>query len=162
MKSVRVGYDYISTITQTFPKRFPLIVSSFVSNNQKPAELFSSKVSKSEMEIGFYHAPILWLRHTVVNLLAITLFYLGSGCARFHTNQTSTDTDAAGHVIRTVTTTASATTFFDSQSKLAAFKAMQTDKSQTASVGSLEQASSSTNANTLIVDVVSAAIKAAK
>jgi hypothetical protein len=69
-----------------------------------------------------------------------------SGCARFSTQQTDVSvTDKNGITTRTITTKASATTFIESKSQLANFKASQTDKSQGASVGSLSQDSNATN-----------------
>jgi len=66
------------------------------------------------------------------------------GCARFHTTQVDSSYDK-GQLVRTITTSAGSTTFFDSQSALASFKASQSDKTQSASVGSLNQETSSTN-----------------
>lgn len=64
------------------------------------------------------------------------------GCANFTTKQTDTSYDDAGKPLRAITTKASATTFFDSKSSLASFKANQTDKTQSATVGSLTQETS--------------------
>jgi len=61
------------------------------------------------------------------------------GCAQFTTTQTETSPE------RTITTRAAAWTFLTSRSALANFKASQTDKSQSAAVGSLVQESSTTN-----------------
>lgn len=75
------------------------------------------------------------------------LLLLLTGCARFSTTQTDRSyVDDAGHEIREITTVARTTTFFESKSSLASFKASQTDKSQTASVGALNQEASSENA----------------
>ncbi len=49
-----------------------------------------------------------------------------------------------------MTTTARAVTFFDSKSELSKFKALQTDKTQSAAVGSLSQEASGTNAVALL------------
>ncbi len=66
------------------------------------------------------------------------------GCAHFQTTQTDTTTDKSG-VVSSRTTRASATTFLDAKSDLAKFKALQSEKSQSASVGTLGQESSGTN-----------------
>jgi hypothetical protein len=88
------------------------------------------------------------------------------GCARFKTIQTDTSYDSKGNPSRAITTKATSTTFFDSKSSLTTFKANQTDKTQSASVGSLNQESNGTNAVDLVsrvsAAVVSAAIGAAK
>jgi hypothetical protein len=75
-------------------------------------------------------------------LLAIGLV---PGCARFSTSQ-SDIRYTNGVPERAIRTRASSYTFFDSQSGLTRWKATQTDKSQGASVGSLNQESSGTNA----------------
>ena len=69
-----------------------------------------------------------------------------TGCASFSTKQVDRSyTDAQGNEIREITTKATSTTFFESHSSLANFKALQTDKSQGAAVGSLNQSASATN-----------------
>jgi hypothetical protein len=78
----------------------------------------------------------------VAALLALSL---GAGCARFQTKQTDISYDEQGLPARTITTKVSAYTLFEADSKLSQFKASQTDKSQAASVGSLEQSAGSTN-----------------
>lgn len=82
------------------------------------------------------------------------------GCARFSTKQTDLSYDKQGNPLRTITTRATSTTFFESKSSLANFKASQTDKSQNATVGSLNQEASSTNLTSLISVIVEAAVKA--
>lgn len=67
------------------------------------------------------------------------------GCARFNTTQTDLSYED-GKPQRQITTRATASTLFTSRSALANFKASQTDKTQGASVGSLTQESSGTNA----------------
>lgn len=67
------------------------------------------------------------------------------GCARFNTTQTDLSHEE-GQPVRQITTKATAYTLFTSRSALANFKASQTDKTQGASVGSLTQESSGTNA----------------
>lgn len=66
------------------------------------------------------------------------------GCSHFATTQKDLNYEA-GQPTREITTKASAYTFWDSKSALANFKASQTDKTQSASVGSLNQEASGTN-----------------
>ncbi len=84
-----------------------------------------------------------------------------AGCSTFHTTQTDVRENPTTGEKTTITTHASATTFFDSKSTLANFKAAQTEKSQGASVGSLSQESSGSNAVNLVEGVVSAAVSSA-
>lgn len=77
-------------------------------------------------------------------LLIIPALLLFVGCAHFTTTQTDMSYEK-GQPIRQITTHASATTLFDAQSQLAKFKATQSDKTQSASVGSLNESSSGTN-----------------
>ncbi len=79
-----------------------------------------------------------------LNLVAVVLLF--AGCARFVTKQTDRSYLCEhGTEIREITTKVTATTFFESHSALANFKALQTDKTQSASVGSLNQEASATN-----------------
>ena len=74
--------------------------------------------------------------------IAILTVALLSGCAQFSTHQTDvTTTSADGTETRTITTRASGRTFAASRQALATWKATQTDKSQGASVGGLNQES---------------------
>lgn len=73
------------------------------------------------------------------NLLLCLCFLALCSCARFTTKQADVSPE------RTITTKAMAWTFFESSSKLSSFKAVQTDKSQAATVGSLDQSASGTN-----------------
>lgn len=68
-----------------------------------------------------------------------------TGCAHFQTTQTDLSYDK-GKPQRTITTKASSYTFFDAKSDLSKFKATQSDKVQSASVGNLTSESSATNA----------------
>lgn len=77
-------------------------------------------------------------------VLAFTSLF-AVGCASFSTTQTDLSYED-GKPQRQITTRASASTFFTSKSQLANFKATQTDKTQGASVGSLTQEASGTNA----------------
>lgn len=78
---------------------------------------------------------------TPIMLVAILL---SVGCARFSTQQTDISY-AEGKPTRQITTKATSKTFFESKSSLTSFKATQTDKSQSATVGSLNQESTATN-----------------
>lgn len=78
-------------------------------------------------------------------LFALFIIVLLSGCARFHTVQEDISYDTTQKPSRTITTEVSAWTFFSASSDLAKFRASQTDKTQSASVGSLSQDSSETN-----------------
>lgn len=95
-------------------------------------------------------------------LLVSAISVLAVGCSTFKTVQTdvsyeafSDGTKIATYPSRSVTTKVTAKTLWDSQSALANFKASQTDKTQGASVGSLSQASSGTNA----INVIEAAFR---
>jgi hypothetical protein len=83
------------------------------------------------------------------------------GCAHFSTTQTDERTNQLTGETTKVTTRAASTTFFDSSSSLSQFKASQTEKTQTATVGSLTQEASGTNAANLINGIVGAAVGAA-
>lgn len=73
------------------------------------------------------------------------------GCSSFTTTQTDLSyEDDQGRTIRLVQTRATARAVFEASAKLAAFKASQTDKTQTASVGSIEQQANSTNLTALL------------
>lgn len=84
----------------------------------------------------------LWL---VTCLAAFSLV----GCARFTTRQTDANYTDAGAPLRTIETKATAWTLFSSRSDLAKFKASQSDKTQTAEVGSLSQQGGTNTAATL-------------
>ena len=79
-------------------------------------------------------------------LAALCVALLAGGCASFDTDQkdistTTTEPDGTITTTRTITTKASAITVAAGEQKLANWKAGQTDKSQTASVGSMSQQS---------------------
>ncbi len=84
-----------------------------------------------------------------------------TGCAHYSTTQTDLSYDDKGKPQRTITTKVSVSTFWDSTSELAKSRASQTDKSQSATLGSLNQASTSTNVNSLVEGIVGAAVSAA-
>ena len=94
-------------------------------------------------------------------LVAPALLFVG--CARFTTTQTDASYEQ-GKIVRQVTTRATAHTLFEAKSSLAQFKASQTDKTQTATVGSLtqESAGSLTNAATAAGEFIGGIIRAAK
>ena len=68
-----------------------------------------------------------------------------AGCARFKTTQIDERKAPDGQITK-VSTIVSASTLFTSKSQLANFRANQTERQQGASVGSLSQESSGTNA----------------
>lgn len=80
-----------------------------------------------------------------MKLISVLLLSALCGCARFGTTQTDISYDSKGNKQREITTHASTCTLFDSTSKLTNFKASQTDKTQSAVVGALEQSASGTN-----------------
>jgi hypothetical protein len=80
--------------------------------------------------------------------LLSTLLALTVGCARFSTVQTDVRYEE-GKPATTITTKASAYTFFQSKSELANWKAQQSEGEQGAEVGSLTQESDTDVARTL-------------
>jgi len=78
------------------------------------------------------------------NTLALVLIVSLTGCASFKTTQTEDRDETNGTV--TIETRVSARTLFTSKSQLTSFSAVQTEGKQGASVGSLTQQSSGTNA----------------
>jgi hypothetical protein len=93
-------------------------------------------------------------------LVGVLLLALMTGCASFSTTQTDESENEDG-TIRKITTRATARTFWQARSDLASFAATQTDKTQSAKVGSLKQESYSTNATRVIEAAVGAAVNAA-
>jgi hypothetical protein len=77
--------------------------------------------------------------------LTILLAVVGAGCARFTTIQSDTSYDTNGIPARTITTKVAAWTFFDANSALVKSKTINTDKSQSAELGGLNQNASSSN-----------------
>jgi hypothetical protein len=84
-----------------------------------------------------------------------------SGCARFTTTQTDISYEE-GKPVRAVTTRAAAVTLFEAKSALAQFKASQTDKTQTATVGSLNQETTGTNTANAAAEFLGTLIRTAK
>lgn len=80
-------------------------------------------------------------------MLATAAAFLLPGCARFSTRQTDISYNENGQKTRQITTTAKAGTLFEAKSELAQFKANQTDKTQSASVGQLSQDSQGSSSN---------------
>lgn len=83
------------------------------------------------------------ISNSILAIVVLGLF----GCARFHTVQIdlSYDDPSSQNPTRTITTKVTAHTFFSAKSELAQFKALQTDKTQSAAVGVLNQSSTETN-----------------
>lgn len=74
-----------------------------------------------------------------ISTLILALAALLAGCATYTTRQTDISPE------RSITTEVSVRTFWDSDSQLANSAATQTDKSQSAKLGTLNQTSTSTN-----------------
>jgi len=74
-----------------------------------------------------------------ISISILTLAALLAGCATYTTRQTDISPD------RSITTDVTVRTFWDSDSQLANSNATQTDKSQSAKLGTLNQTSTSTN-----------------
>ena len=85
------------------------------------------------------------------------------GCARFSTKQTDLSYGTDGKPLRGITTKATACTFWSSSSQLANFKATQTDKTQGATVGTLNQsADTSTNLSAIVRAVAEGVVSGLK
>lgn len=96
-----------------------------------------------------------------MKLRYVIVFLACTSCAHFSTKQTDISFDSDGSR-RTITTEASATTFWSSSSELSKFRATQTDKTQSASVGSLsQQGNEPTNTLSIIEAIVTSAVRAA-
>ena len=95
-------------------------------------------------------------------LLMLAPLVLATGCARFGTKQMDLSYGDNGQPQRKITTHASAYTFFSAKSSLATWKASQTDKTQGATVGQLDQNGGQTNQlSDILGAVMAAAVKAA-
>lgn len=77
-------------------------------------------------------------------LLPISIALALTGCSTFTTDQIDRRYDK-GELSTEIRTKARSRTFFDSDSALTNFEAKQTEKTQGATVGALNQASSATN-----------------
>lgn len=103
------------------------------------------------------------MNRTLLTSLALLTVASFAGCARFSTRQVDTTIGADGKPSREIVTRASAFTLWDSKSQLANWKASQTDKTQSASVGALNmEASSTTNIAAIVEAVVRGAVQAVK
>jgi hypothetical protein len=104
----------------------------------------------------------------VISLIMLGLLALAlAGCAHVGTTQTShsdtwTDTNGVPHTVCTRRTDAYAWTLLDSQDSLSQYSAVNSATNSSLSVGTLSQSSSTTNLESLISAVVSAAVSAAK
>lgn len=91
-----------------------------------------------------------------------------SGCASFRTSQTdkSEVREKIGETnrvtLREITTRASGRTFFEAKSALTEFKALQTDKTQSATVGKLANESTATNVAPVIEAVAKGVVEGLK
>jgi len=80
----------------------------------------------------------------------LLLLPLLAGCSSFTTTQSDLSYENGSTTpTRTITTKVKVVTFWDSNSQLAQSKATQTDKTQSASLGSLNQTATSSNIVTL-------------
>lgn len=79
-------------------------------------------------------------------MLTVAALILLAGCSTFTTSQTDTSYDEQGAPQRTIASKTKARTLFDSKSALNNFAVLQTDKTQSSKVGSLNQESNGTNA----------------
>lgn len=93
-------------------------------------------------------------------LLLLPLALALGGCSSFTTTQQDLSYGPDAKPLRQITTRATTRTFFDSKSSLANFRATQTDKNQSAFVGSLAQESSGSNTVNLVQAITEAAIRA--
>jgi len=94
-------------------------------------------------------------------LILLPVATLLGGCVRFTVNQYDRSYDPeTGNLVREVVTKPAATTFFAGSSALANWKASQTDKTQTASVGALSQEAGAAT-NGLLEAVIGAVVRAA-
>ena len=94
---------------------------------------------------------------TIAALLALT-----AGCAQFNTKQTDISYDDQGKPARAITTKVTAYTLFDANSTLVKSKALNTDKSQSAELGGLNQSATGTNVVEALRLAASIAASAAK
>jgi len=95
-------------------------------------------------------------------LLTIPILVLAS-CARFSTTQHDYSYSGTNSLpVRKITTKVTATTFLDASSDLSKFKASQTDKTQGASVGGLNQSSTSTNIAAIMGAMAEGVVKGMK
>ena len=94
---------------------------------------------------------------SIAAVLALT-----AGCAQFSTQQTDTSYGTNGLPIRAITTKVFVTDFLDSNSTLTKSKTINTDKSQSAELGGLNQSATGTNVVEALRLAASIAASAAK
>lgn len=92
--------------------------------------------------------------------LSILSLALLCGCAHYSTHQTDTSYGTNGPT-REIKTEVSVYTFFDSKSEVVKSRVTQTDKTQSSSVGALNQESSGTNVIGLVEAISAGATKGA-
>jgi uncharacterized membrane protein (UPF0182 family) len=127
-------------------------VSRGLTSDQSAAEIIGGIMAVLVVVAGYFAArkgapaPIPAAKAPLVILAGLAACCVaGTACARFTTTQTDISYEN-GIPARQITTKAQAYTLIESKSTLASFKATQTDKTQSASVGSLAQESNATNA----------------
>lgn len=98
--------------------------------------------------------------HFIKNLSLVGVALVFVGCGTLTTEQRDISYEQ-GVVSRELVTKNKVRTFWDSKSALTAFNSLQTDKSQTTKIGSLNQESSATNVIALTEAVVEAAVRGA-
>jgi len=105
------------------------------------------KLTPTPKDDSFLEKVVAFLKHIGLHIsLFVALAALTTGCARFSTNQIERRYDPdSGKLTAEISTRASSGTFFESKSTLAKWKAVQSEKSQSAEVGGLSQESSGTN-----------------
>jgi len=94
-------------------------------------------------------------------LLVLCLLALAS-CAQFSTKQSDISYGTNGLPIRAITTEVKVTDFADSNSSLTKSKALNTDKSQSAELGNLNQSATSSNVVAALALAAQIAASAAK
>ena len=97
----------------------------------------------------------------IINLLSISAVLIVAGCSGFTTTQIDRSYEK-GQLVREIITKNAAGTIIDGKSELTKFKAAQTDKSQTTTVGALSQEANGTNAVNDAAVFLGALIKSAK
>lgn len=106
---------------------------------------------------------LLWLWAAALAACGIAML---TGCARFGTIQKDYSYDPTGKLIRKISTRAASHTLFEAKSSLANWQASQTDKTQSAKVGGLNQEATATNLaplmESIMKGVMEGAIKGAK
>ena len=100
---------------------------------------------------------------TSATLLLVLCLLATASCARFSTDQSDTSYDTTtGQPLRTITTEVAVWTLFDANSALAKSKAINTDKSQSAELGGLNQSASATNIVNALQAMAQVAVTLAK